>query len=307
MIPLGKLKKIIPVKIEKPITILVKRRAALGDVVMSTGVVRELNKHHGECAITVETDYPLVYKNNPYIIDLRNWGECNATDYDVVYNLDDAYELNPENHFIDSMFYRVFGDKLTNLDRSPDLHPDDQDRLIVDADIKELAAPFVAIHMRNWAWPLKNIDVDIWADIVGKVFEKRTDIKIVTVGGPTDYTFEHPLFFNANARYTPQQLKYFLDHARCFVGIDSGPFQIAGASDTHVIGLLTHNPPEYIMPIRHLDPTWHHTAIQASVDCAGCNIDQQRPVRQVLCKHGDYRCNKSWDTQKIADAILEQL
>lgn len=293
-------------KIETPIRILVKRRAALGDVVMSTGVVRELHRRHeGNCAITVETEYPLVYKNNPYIQDLRNWGECNTSDYDVVYNLDDSYELNPENHFVKSMFYRVFG---TNTrDHSVDLHPDDNDLAIVDADVQELGAPFFAIHMRNWAWPLKNIDVDTWGEIISRVFAQRTDHKVVTVGGPTDYTFDHPLFFNANARYTPQQLAYFLDSAKCFVGIDSGPFQIAGASNTHIIGLLTHNPPEYIMPERHLDPTWNYIAIQANVACVGCNVNQQRPVRQVVCQWGDFRCNRTWDTDRIAQAILGTL
>ena len=293
--------------IETPVTILVKRRAALGDVVMSTAVVRELYKQHdGKCDITVETEFPLVYKNNPYIVDLRNWGETNANDYDVVINLDDAYENNPDNHFVDSMLARAFGPSVSRLNRSPDLHPDEQDKHTVDADLKELG-PFFAVHMRNWHWALKNIELDIWVDIFTRVFGVRTDHKIVFVGGPTDLALEHPLMFDARARYTPQQLKYLLDHADCFVGIDSGPFNIAGASDTHVIGLLTHNPPENIMPIRKFDAGWNSTAIQANVDCVGCNVTQARPVRGIVCKHGDFRCNKSWDTQKIADAILEQL
>lgn len=294
-------------KIENPTTILVKRRAALGDVVMSTAVVRELYKmHDGRCAITVETEFPLVYKNNPYIVDLRNWGEVNSNDFDVVYNLDDAYELNPDNHFISSMMARVFGAQLGNLNQSPDLHADDSDRATVDADVKEIG-PFFAVHMRNWHWALKNIDVEIWCDIFARVFEKNADIKIVCVGGPTDIYLEHPLIVDARARYTPQQLAYFLNSAKCFVGIDSGPFQIAAASSTHVIGLLTHNPPENIMPIRRMDPGWHSTAIQADIDCVGCNVNQARPVRGINCIHGDFRCNKMWDTQKIADAILEQL
>lgn len=295
-------------KIETPVNILVKRRAALGDVVMSTGVVRELHRmHNGRCAITVETEFPLVYKNNPYIVDLRNWGECNNNDYDIVYNLDDAYELNPDNHFVDSMFYRVFGSHYSTMNRAPDLHTDEQDRAIVDADLAQLESPFFAVHMRQWHWPLKNIDIDIWVDIFARVFESRADYKVAVVGGPTDYTLEHPLFFDARARYTPQQLAYFLNHAACFVGIDSGPFQIAGASEVPIIGLLTHNPPEYIMPIRKYDPTWHNTAIQASVDCVGCNVRQQRPVRQVVCQHGDYRCNRTWDIDRIATTILEHL
>jgi ADP-heptose:LPS heptosyltransferase len=294
-------------KIETPVTILVKRRAALGDVVMSTGVVRELYRlHDGQCRITVETEFPLVYKNNPYIADLRNWGECNTADYDVVYNLDDAYELNPENHFVSSMFARVFG-SVSSMNQQPDLHVDDQDKLVVDADIQEIGQKFIAVHMRQWHWPLKNIDIEIWADIFARVFEQRTDFKIVTVGGPTDYSLDHPLIFTANARYTPQQLRYLLDSARCFVGIDSGPFQIAGASSTHIIGLLTHNPPEYIIPLRKRDHMWNAQAVQASIDCVGCNVRQARPVRTIDCIHGDFRCNRLWDTERIANLILEQL
>lgn len=293
--------------IDTPVTILVKRRAALGDVVMSTGVVRELYKlHNGKCRITVETEFPLVYKNNPYIVDLRNWGECNPADYDVVYNLDDAYESNPANHFVSSMFNRVFGPYVGNLNQAPDLHADANDRKTVDADVNAIG-PFFAVHMRNWHWALKNIDVEIWCDIFARVFEQRTDTKIVCVGGPTDISLEHPLVVDARAKYTPQQLSYFLNSARCFVGIDSGPFQIAGASNTHIIGLLTHNPPETIMPIRKLDNNWNLTAIQAGVDCVGCNVNQPRPVRSINCIHGDFRCNKTWNTEQIANAILEQL
>ena len=293
-------------KVETPVRILVKRRAALGDVVMSTAVVRELHRaHNGQCAITVETEFPLVYKNNPYIVDLRNWGECNSADYEVVYDLDDAYELNPDNHFVRSMMHRVFPSQ-TNLDFAPDLHADANDHMIVDADVAELGS-FFAVHMRNWHWALKNIELDVWCDIFAQVFEQRSDVKVVCIGGPTDLYLDHPLFVDARAKYTPQQLAYFLNSARCFVGIDSGPFQIAGASNTHVIGLLTHNPPRNIMPIRHRDTDWHWTAIQSNIDCVGCNVNQVRPVRGIQCIHGDYRCNRLFDTERIAQAILGTL
>ena len=61
------------------------------------------------------------------------------------------------------------------------------------------------------------------------------------------------------------------------------------------------------MPMRRMDPGWHTTAIQADIDCVGCNITQARPVQGINCKHGDFRCNKLWNTQKIADAIIEQI
>ena len=52
--------------IERPIQILVRRRAALGDVIMSTGVVRELKKRYN-CVIDIATEFPNVYDNNPYV------------------------------------------------------------------------------------------------------------------------------------------------------------------------------------------------------------------------------------------------
>jgi ADP-heptose:LPS heptosyltransferase len=39
-----------------------------------------------------------------------------------------------------------------------------------------------------------------------------------------------------------------MDNARCFVGIDSGPYHIAAASKTHIISLHTHLLPERIAP-----------------------------------------------------------
>jgi ADP-heptose:LPS heptosyltransferase len=293
--------------IDTPTKILVRRRAALGDVIMASGVVRELKRSRPDAQITVETEHPLVFNNNPNIVGICNWGESNLSDYNVVYDLDDAYETNPRNHFVDSMFYRVFGDLHTQMLKSPDLHVTDTDKQIVDPDLATIGDKFFVVHMRNWSWALKNIDIQTWADIFVKVFEQTVEYKIVTVGGPTDLSLDHPLIVNANGRYTPQQLKYLLDHAACFVGIDSAPFQISAASNTHVVGLLTHNPPEFIMPLRHLDTMWNATAIQASVECVGCNVKQRLPIRQIVCEKGNFPCSRTWDTDKIAGAILEQL
>jgi len=295
------------IELETPIKILVKRRAALGDVVMTTGLVREIFKHYrGNVSITMETDFGLVYKNNPYITDLKNWGQCRPVDYDVVYNLDDAYELNPKNHFVDSMFYRVFGIDMFTKNRAPDLHADSYDRNTVDHDLESFGS-FFAVHMRQWYWPLKNITIETWQDILEQVFEQHSDHKLLCVGGSTDLVLDHPLAIDVRSRYTPQQLAYLFNKAKCFVGIDSAPFQIAGASDTHIIALLTHNPPEYIMPQRHFDPTWNWTAVQASIDCVGCNVRQIRPIREIACEKNDFPCNRSWNTAHIAKVIIEQL
>jgi ADP-heptose:LPS heptosyltransferase len=294
-------------KIEKPIEILIRRRAALGDVVYTTGVVRELKRKYGANAnITVWTEYPDVYRNNPHIKQVVSTNdELPIPAYDVYHNLDNCYEYNPSNHYVDSYFYRIFGDH--SLVRDADLHPSDEDRASVDADLEFIGDKFIAVHMRQWHWELKNIKQEVWLDIFAKLFEQTIDYKIVFVGGETDGAVEHPLMINTCGRYNPQELKYLLDHAACFVGIDSGPYAIATATNTPIVALLSHMPPSTIIPIRANSKGFNSLVVQASVDCVGCYERQQRPVSRIVCERGDYACNSLWDTDKIVKAITNYL
>lgn len=294
-------------KINQPINILVQRRAAIGDVIMTTGVVRELKKKYGaDAMIDVATDSFEVYRNNPHVRNIIPVDAADANKYDFHVNLDDAYELSPENHYVDSYFYRAFGS--THMDKSVELFPSDEDKISVDHDVEDIDSKFIVVHMRNWHWGAKNISINIWLEVFGKLFEERADFKIVCVGGPTDHFVEHPLFVDVRGKYNSQQLKYLCDQAECFVGIDSGPFQCAAASNTHVIGLLTHLDPDYIMPYRENNVvSFNSTAIATEEDCRGCNKDQARPVRQIVCKKSTYPCTNNFDTTKIAQAILKQL
>lgn len=293
-------------KINVPISICVKRRGAIGDVIMTTGVVRELKRIYGKDAnIIIATDAIEVYKNNPRILGVVPYEDAGVAPFNVVYNLDDAYELNPENHYVDSYFYRVFGH--TNLDRSVELFPSDEDKKNVDADLEDIGNRFVVVHMRNWHWQAKNIDLNVWFDVLAKVFTERTDFKVICVGGATDHFVDHPLLVDARDRYNIQELKHLMDHALCFVGVDSAPLQCAAASKTHIIPLLTHLKPERIVPHRRMDINWNATPIQTLEDCAGCNDEQKIPVRQIVCRKVTTPCTSNFDTDAIAQAILKVL
>lgn len=287
--------------IEKPTQILVRRRAALGDVIMSTGVVRELKQKYN-CEIDVATEYPNVFNNNPHVRAIYHTDATPKVEsYDLYINLDDAYELNPLNHYLDSYFYRAFA--TSDVDKSVELFPNDNDQAVVDRFIEDNELDrYIVIHIRQWYWALKNMSWDTWWLVFEQLFTARTDFKIVTVGSPQDGTVEHPLFADAREILNIQQQRLLMDRARCFVGIDSGPYHIAAASATHIISLHTHLLPERIVP------QWKAvTPILSNVDCVGCNDVQQRPVRQVVCQHGDFRCSNNFDADSIAKNILELL
>lgn len=294
--------------LEQPINILVQRRAAIGDVIMTTGVVRELKRQYGDNAnIDIATDFAEPYRNNPHIRNIFPVQQIpDVKDrWDLYYNLDDAYETNPTEHYVANYFYRAFADTTKNM--SVELFPTDEDKVLVDADLTEIGSKFIVVHMRNWHWTAKNIGMDVWLEVFGKLFEQRADFKIVCVGGTTDNFVDHPLFFDTRGRYNSQQIKYLCDHAQAFVGIDSGPFHCAAASGTHIIALLTHLDPGVIIPHRKFELGYNSTAIPTQEDCRGCNRDQARPVRELVCKKGNTPCNANFDTDTIAQAILRQL
>jgi len=299
-------------KLEVPIGILVRRRGALGDVVVATGILRELkNKYGNNCVIDVATEHPTVFENNPHVRNVIKITETDSSQadpslYDVYFNLDDTYEYNPHGHFADNYFYRTFG--TTDIDRSMELFVNQSQCEEVDKLIATIDSPFIAVHMRRWHWAMKNIDPVIWLAVFDAILSVKPDTKIVCVGGPTDFFPEgHPKVIDGRGVYSPGSLCYLLDHAACFVGIDSGPFHIAGASETHIVALLSHMYPDKVLPIRNGVVGDNCTVVQAKVECLGCHSRQQRPIRQIICERNDYACNKLWDVAEIADAIIKQL
>jgi ADP-heptose:LPS heptosyltransferase len=294
-------------QIERPQQILVRRRAALGDVIMSTGVVRELKKKY-LCDIDIATEFPNVFDNNPHVRAIYHTDAMpEVKNYDLYINLDDAYEHNPVNHYVDSYFYRAFG--TPNVDnKSVELFVTEFDKDVVDSFCRDNELDrYIVIHIRQWYWELKNMAWSTWFAVFERIFSERTDFKIVCVGSERDGFVDHPLFVDARDKLSIQQQKLLMDRAACFVGIDSGPFHIAAASNTHIIALQTHLLPERILPYRREMFGYNTTAIMSNIDCVGCNDVQQRPVRQVVCKHVDYRCKDNFNADRIANNILEIL
>jgi len=295
--------------IEKPLRILVRRRAALGDVIMSTGVVRELKIRYINSEIDVVTEFTDVYKNNPHVKNVYHpdYFPNDYKLYDLYINLDDSYEHNPVNHYLDSYFYRAFGEN--NLDKSVDLFETDEDHsMILDFQHQHQLDQYIVVHMRNWYWELKNMNLQTWFDVYAQIFEQHENLRVVCVGSASDHYIDLPMFADARGKFTPQQLKVLIEGARCFVGTDSGPFHCAAATDTPIVALLTHLLPERIVPYRaSLAQGWNTTAISAEIDCIGCNDRQARPVNQIICERGNMPCKDSFNSKTIADAIIKTL
>lgn len=285
--------------------ILLRRRGAIGDVILTTGVVRELYKRYdGNALIDIATDCGEVFTNNEYVHCVHHTTQVPDVDYDVIINLDDAYEVNPNLPIIDAYFHRALGS--IDFDKSSELYINDTAR--VDSLVSKINGDFVCIHIRNYGgWSFKNIPIGTWLSVIDTVLSANKDIKIVCVGSATDFCpANHPRIIDARGLELAE-LSYLFDYSKCFVGIDSAPFHVAGSSSTHLVALLSHAPPTQVLPFRNNQQGYNCSVIQASVPCTGCYTRQKTPVRSILCDNPEsYKCTRSWDTEKIAMAILGQ-
>ena len=86
--------------IERPTQILVRRRAALGDAIMSTGVVRELKRRYPNSDIDVSTEHVDVYANNPHVRRVLNARvvESNPAMYDIYINRSEEHTSELQSH-----------------------------------------------------------------------------------------------------------------------------------------------------------------------------------------------------------------
>ena len=157
--------------------ILIDRRAALGDLVMITPVVREFRRRYPEAWIQVVTDETGILNNNPHVNLVVNPSQMMKSDpWDIYVNLNDAYEKQVTSHYVDSYLYRAFGATAPDVDHSPEMFPTQEEMDNVDEAIKEIDSEFIVVHMRRWAWENKNIDIGTWSSFFTRVFDKYPEI-----------------------------------------------------------------------------------------------------------------------------------
>jgi hypothetical protein len=83
-----------------------------------------------------------VFANNPHVNAVYDFKSTPASGWDVVYDLDDAYELNPAGHFVDTYYNRVFGLD-HGLDQSMELYPTATEKAKVDEDLMYISSKFI--------------------------------------------------------------------------------------------------------------------------------------------------------------------
>ncbi len=230
--------------------ILVERKGAIGDVIMTTPIVHAIKKKLPLSDIYIKTVCSQVYKNNPDIKGIN----INNIKYDVVYNLNMVYEkhplLNAVNTFsqysidIDDYNYKLYTEE------------DIDDVILKDYKNNKIAV-FHVHHSPNWNG--RNFSIEKYK--AGAKHLKNLGYKIVEVG--TNYLKSNFNYINISFSKVCSIIK----HSHIFVGQDSALFHIAQAFKIpHII------PFGMILPYtRTIDNNYTFPLVAQNVNCLGCH------------------------------------
>lgn len=235
--------------------ILFIRKGALGDTILMTGIVKQVRDRYPLSHISVQSECYQVFINNPYINFATNV-EQNIEDYDIVYDLDLAYEKEPQIHIIDA-YSKVC--KLPGGNRDTYLYssPEDDERIKLLYGDRKIAI-FHTQHTGGWHG--RNLPHQRY--LYASEYLKNKGYTIVELG------YEKILDSDIKVKKSDfSNLCALIKHAEIFVGQDSGLFHIAqtfGIPAVVPFGMIT---PAY----RVLDYRFVHPVIAKDIACRGCH------------------------------------
>lgn len=296
-----------PYDISTKIKILVVRSGAMGDVLLTTPIIKKIfNKYQGLCVITVATRYADVFKNNPYvnktisIHDLRNLEEI----YDLIMDLDSCYEKNRGLHITHAYNFYAFGADSTQENLQPELFSTNQDKETCTEFIKSIKTPYIVCHNRQDAsQPYRNIPVKEWEYLIRSLAEK-TSFKVIQIGSKDmDVALieKNDVFIDARDRFNLQQTKELISNAKLFLGTDAGPLHIAATTQTPIVSFFSIAHHQLRKPLR--EDRIIFKPITPNIECYGCqsNFSVNEPW---ICQRKDFACTSLFNINQALDDCL---
>lgn len=207
---------------------IVKRAGAIGDVLLTTPIIRALKKQRPMSPIWVETICPDVFNGNPDVAHVSR-APVPQPPAHVLINLNGISEMNPGKNIVqayaDCAEVELDGE-LTML------YPTGGD---VEWAKRTIAGEkWIAIHPGPTSWRCKNWSFDRWVAVIAALREKG--FRVVLVG--SDRVPQMTADLDMRAQTTIAQLAALLAEVDLFCGVDSFPLHAAQAMRTPVVGLF---------------------------------------------------------------------
>lgn len=203
--------------------ILVRRKFASGDVLLTTPIIKALKETWPLCPIDVETNVPDVFAGNP---NVRKAAPRIIPGRDtMLVNLDNAYERAPHLHVLESYA------------RTAHVHPLVKPRLEIYSSHPAPAVmnegKWCAIHVGPTQWPAKNWPVERWAPVVDWLRESGWKVLVLGDRGHGRLNLD----LDKRNQKGVQELVAMIRRCKLFIGLDSFPAHVAAACEVPAVVL----------------------------------------------------------------------
>lgn len=274
----------------------VRRTGALGDVLLTTPIIRQLRQLNPNASIHFYTDCPQVYANNPRINSL--FTAKSAPSHELI-DLDMVYENNPTMHIIEAYERHTFG--IPVPDKSTEIFVNDEQKaqvgsmIIANGITPETA---VVVHMAK-SWPSRTMAIEKWMKLIDRIIDKG--FQVVIVGSGDDFDYRRPGTISLKGKLSIQHINYLCSLSYAFIGMDSGMYHVAGATPENtckIFGLFTCAESKYRAPFRK-----NVFSVKANIECYGCLHRVAPPVTFIGCERKDNECVNRLKVEQVIEML----
>lgn len=156
------------------IPVVVKRRYAIGDVVLLTPILDAIARSRPLSPILVETDYPELFESNSHV--QRSAKKIDLPSPCIVVDLNDTYESMSMTHIVDA-YHKVASQSIMGLlphKFAPSLSPSSYDQTWAERKVKK--AKTCLINADETTWPGKNWSFDKFERVAQELIKGGWDV-----------------------------------------------------------------------------------------------------------------------------------
>lgn len=268
--------------------ILIRRKHAIGDVLLTTPVIRAIHEAKPKCPILVETDFPEIFDRNPCVTQAAR--KIHPLSNAEIIELN--YENETEANYIEA-YARCAGVLLER--KELELYPSAQD--IADAG-RLLVKPgrWAAIHAGATTWVGRNWPVESMRNVSDWLLKRGWNV--VLLNQHKDPQYGIPCTMDLRGQLNILQQAAVEKYCSLFVGQDSLPLHIAQAMGVPVVGIFGATLPQYVMTD---GSPWKTVCADPSIKCAG----ERHRVAGATYVPCNGECIRSIKTADIKKAIEE--
>lgn len=255
--------------------ILIRRKAALGDVLLATSVLQPLKNRFPDFAMDFATDFPEILEKNPFINNILPTTVSDAG-YTNIYDLDLAYELRPHCSILES-YAAVVGIPVTALRLSlniPDKAKQQATQLLNSRGILN-NTPLIALQTAASFW-VKNWPINSYQKVTDDL-RSQLGVQPLVLGSLSDPFLEGSI----DLRGATDIMTSIAILSRCcaFIGVDSFLLHCAKIIGIPIAAFFGHSDPKLRIIIEKKD-----LIFASDIECRFCHHRLKPPAITTICR-----------------------